>query len=177
MDISYSDFVYLCRIRDPQNIDPSYELRTDGVYVKDIPSDIHLEPGERAAHTEHPTGDLTQPCLRFPCNLEQLQEFLEWSGMYGCIDPFDMADWVKEKLSKAVRKTSTQQVKPSHLLTIAALLELLKDSVKPRYNQSAIIDSIVDNNKYVRGLSQGNLEPMFGAANKALEEARKNSLP
>ncbi len=66
--------------------------------------------------------------------------------------------------------------KPSHLLTIAALLELLKEPVQqPRTNgrtQDAIIVSIEEKFK-VRGLGKRQLEGLFADANKAMEEAKK----
>lgn len=113
MDVHYSDFVLLCRVRDPENLEPNYVLKIDGIYVKDIPANVDLEPSERAALTEHPTGDLTQPCLKFPCSMEELQNFLEYSGMYGCIDPFDMHDWTKAKDSTNSVSSKNQSSEPN----------------------------------------------------------------
>lgn len=93
--LGYSDFVRLCRVDDPEAWAAWLSVRADGVYVK-VPEG-GLTANERAALSEHPTGNLLDPALRFPCGLEQLQEFLEAHGLYGCIDPFDMADWLMGK--------------------------------------------------------------------------------
>lgn len=64
-------------------------------------------------------------------------------------------------------------LKPSHLLTIAALLELLKERGRPIYNQDAIVGVI--NKRYgeesehpIRGLGSSNIKDIFAEANKAL---------
>lgn len=136
------------------------------------------ETDEEEEFLEHPEGDPTKPCVEFPCKLWQLKEFLNQEGISEYIDPFDMADWVRKKLINAVSEAPSQQEKPSLLLTIAVLLNLLKASQNPRYNQAGIIESIKDGDDgYVRGLSPRNLGDLFSAANKALKEARKNSHP
>lgn len=92
-------------------------------------------------------------------------------------------------LGEAPAKVEGQE-KPSHLLAIAALLGLLKESGRPPYNQDAttkaaekservpysqdaIIQTIVEQDKDISGLSQGNLEKLFAKANGALKDARK----
>jgi hypothetical protein len=76
---------------------------------------------------------------------------------------------VKEHLNKP-----EDEPKPSHLLTIAALLELLKEPVEnPRLsglNQDGIKGEILTKFKW-RGLSKRNLESIFAAANKAKKAA------
>lgn len=64
--------------------------------------------------------------------------------------------------------------KPSHLLTIAVLLELLKapvDYPRPQgMNQEAIKNTILERFP-MRGLSDRNLQAIFAAANKAMSDA------
>lgn len=66
------------------------------------------------------------------------------------------------------------EAKPSHLLAIAALLELLKAPVeRPRpqgMNQAAIKGDILEKFPW-RGLSDRNLQEIFAAANKAKADA------
>lgn len=71
---------------------------------------------------------------------------------------------------REARLTAEAPPKPSHILVISALLELLKDPVKhARPNgrpQSAIIGKILDRFP-LHGLSKRNLEDVFSEANKA----------
>lgn len=92
MEIGYSDFAKLCRVDNPEEWAGWFSIRADGVYVKTPPDG--LDHNERAALSAHPTGNLAEPALKFPCTLRQLHTFLEEQGVYGCIDPFDMAEWV-----------------------------------------------------------------------------------
>lgn len=94
LKIGHSDFVKLCRVEDTEKWLAWLSVLEDGVYVKSPPANIGIGYGERAVLTEHPTGNLNEPALRFPCTLPQLQAFLEQYGGYGSIDAFDMADWV-----------------------------------------------------------------------------------
>jgi hypothetical protein len=66
--------------------------------------------------------------------------------------------------------------KNSHLLVIAALLDLQKDPVmqaRPRRNQTAIRESIQERNVDMRGLGKRTIEDIFGEANTAMCEAKK----
>lgn len=92
MNVGYSDFMELCRVEDTEEWLAWLSVRGDGVYVKVPPNGMPHK--ERAVLSEHPTGNLNEPALRFPCTLPQLQAFLEQYGGYGSIDAFDMADWV-----------------------------------------------------------------------------------
>lgn len=98
MNIGYADFRHLCKVDDPERWAECLSLRGDGVYVKEPPAG--LLASEAAALSTHPTGDLSEPALRFPCTLPELQVFLEDSGCYGCIDPFVMARWVQAQAEK-----------------------------------------------------------------------------
>lgn len=64
--------------------------------------------------------------------------------------------------------------KPSHLLLIAALLELLKKPRQTAMNQEGIKSQLLSQMSW-RGLSKRNLESIFAAANRAAEDARKNN--
>ncbi|MGM0824595.1 MAG: hypothetical protein ACQEUY_07740 [Pseudomonadota bacterium] len=122
-------------------------------------------------------------------------EFLFSDGPWGNVEKHDLVDWLvvqgfyEEEIPNEIlnfpgarrgmplsKSGPEKQEKPSHLLTIAALVELLIKSEKPGYNQSRIIDSIAGDprNKDLIGLSESNLNKLFSKANKALEEARKD---
>jgi len=104
MEVKYDDFVALCGVTNSETWAPWLSVRADGVYVREPPDD--LEPGERAALAAHPSGNLKEAALRFPCRLEDLRWFLDSSGTYGCIDPFDLADWVARKASDGAAAAS-----------------------------------------------------------------------
>lgn len=95
MKIGYSDFVKLCRVDDPKTWIEWLSVEPDGVYVKVFPD--WLTPEERAVLSEHPTGNLKEPALKFPCTLKELETFLETTGLYGCIDAFDLLEWGMKK--------------------------------------------------------------------------------
>ena len=95
MKIGYSAFVKLCRVDDPEEWDPGLSIRSDGVYVKAPP--VGLTPNEMAILSKHPTGNLNDPALRFPCDLKRLKQFIEFYGLHGYIDSFDLADWIQEQ--------------------------------------------------------------------------------
>lgn len=96
MEVKYGDFLELCGVENSETWAPWLVVGGDGVYVREPPND--LEPTERAALAEHPTGNLKEPALRFPCRLNDLKKFLKRNGMYSSVDPFDLADWVARKL-------------------------------------------------------------------------------
>lgn len=100
IQIGYSDFVRLCRVGDPMQWVRWLSIRPEGVWIAPPPDGIHLEPAERALWYEHPKKDVTKPLLMFPCSLLQLQDFLETAGIYGCIDPFDMAEFILQETEK-----------------------------------------------------------------------------
>ncbi len=96
MELGYADFVLLCRVENPADWADWLELRHDGVYIKEPCSGITF--AERAVLSRHPSGDLSKPALKFPCALAEFQRFLEDQDIYGAVDAFDMADWVRSKL-------------------------------------------------------------------------------
>lgn len=95
MNVGYADFVLLCQVNDPDTWDDALSVREDGVYVKPLTDDCAISPEERAVLAQHPSGNLNDPALRFPCTLDDLQRFLDEHGAYGCIDAFRMARWIQ----------------------------------------------------------------------------------
>lgn len=105
MKIGYSDFTKLLRVEDPENWVDWLIVRKDGVYVKEPP--LGLTAGERSELSQHSKGNLEVPVLSFPCDLTDLQKFLEEQDVYSCLDPFDMADWVLGKIQRDANDDST----------------------------------------------------------------------
>ncbi|VVN25575.1 hypothetical protein [Pseudomonas fluorescens] len=71
--------------------------------------------------------------------------------------------------------------KPSHLLAISALMELLEEKGGPSYNSQKIVGLIderygPDSPLPLRGLGDSNLEKMFADASTKMKEAKKKSL-
>lgn len=82
---------------------------------------------------------------------------------------------VKAKNWQEKYEQAISEAKPSHLLTIAALLELQMEAVaqaRPARNQAAIITTITEKFK-VHGLGKRNLDDIFADANRAMAEAKK----
>jgi hypothetical protein len=101
--VGYSDFVRLCRVDTPGAWGHGYRVAKDGVWIVPPPENITwITSNDRADLSDHPEKDLNKPALAFPCTLKQLQVFLEWGGVYGCIDPFDMADFIQEETKDGV---------------------------------------------------------------------------
>jgi hypothetical protein len=98
MNVGYSDFRHLCEVDDTEEWVPWLSVRGDGVYVKTPPAGILAS--EAAALSDHPTGNLSEPALRFPCTLSELDSFLTKHGQHPCIDAFVMAKWVQEQTER-----------------------------------------------------------------------------
>ncbi|HJR14420.1 MAG TPA: hypothetical protein VJ833_11040, partial [Rhodanobacteraceae bacterium] len=103
MDISITctDLRYLYELENNSRFDDGLglELREEGIFVNP-PDD--LAPAARGEMEElvrsrHPTGNLSEPVLKFPCTLRDLKKFTDWAGHAGCIDAFRMARFIKHK--------------------------------------------------------------------------------
>lgn len=176
MNIGYSDFAKLCRVEDPENWVDWLTVRKDGIYVKEPPSG--LTPDERAVLSQHSTGNLETPVLSFPCTLPEFQAFLEKQAVYGCLDPFDLAEWViasrleRERLEPS--NTLAARAETTYLNIIGGLLKLMlgkspsgKDHSVYK-NQTAIIDALVAHDAGKPGITRRTLEEKFSAANRSL---------
>jgi hypothetical protein len=109
----------------------------------------------------------------------QLQDELLW------FYPADFARWAAEKFSAFPEKLVTlvcterpskvmqAEPKPSHLLAIAGLLELLLDESRPRYQQGTVAEAIEA--KGWQGASVSTLTKLFAEAKSAAKDAEKNA--
>jgi len=89
--------------------------------------------------------------------------------------PADIEGLAAEMNKEDQRKPLDTAPKPSHLLIIAAMLELLLEPVeRPRgkRNQAAIIDMITEKYDF-RGLGKRTIENIYSEANQAINEAKK----
>ena len=76
MKIGYAKFVVICDIDEPENWVPWLSVRQDGVYIKPPSSEGYFTSNERATQTEHPTENLLEPVLAFPCSESDFLKFL-----------------------------------------------------------------------------------------------------
>ncbi|MNZ73632.1 hypothetical protein D3C78_920500 [compost metagenome] len=72
---------------------------------------------------------------------------------------------------RAEQAEAEAKAKPSHPLTIAALLELLSEPSRSGRNQSAVLAEILERHPSKRGLGKRSLDDIFAAANKAMKDA------
>jgi|GEM_PF-1973465 len=176
LNVGYSDFTKLCRVSDPEDWGLCLSIREDGVYLKELPAG--LEPAERAALSVHPTGNLKDPVLRFPCTVDQLQFFLEEHGGYGSIDPFDMADWAfKKALASQVANAEAAlgpRQETTYLNIIGGLIELMLGEspagkkLSVYENSAAIIDALLAKYENVYGITKRTLDEKFAVAKKRI---------
>ncbi len=86
-----------------------------------------------------------------------------------------------EVISGAVATPAPSPPKPSHLLAISALIELLKEKGGPSYSSQKIIGLIdgfygQESLLPLRGLGSSNLEKMFADASAEMKAAKEKSL-
>ncbi|AXK39969.1 hypothetical protein [Crenobacter cavernae] len=189
IQIDYAAFVKLCRVQPPTEWAPGFHVKHDGVYVTPAPDDVLLTPTERAGLAWHPTGDLTRPALRFPCSLNELQDFLDDSGNYPVIDSFEMADFVLQTVAQAPsdddaedRARSASPTERDNLMKMLGGMALLIAEKRGQYrrgenpNASAIAEAVVaiierlpSSNAY--GLSAENIRKKLSEAVRLLVDA------
>ena len=76
MKICSAEFVKICEVWEHENWVPWLSVRPDGVYIK-IPSpDAFYTPEEYYSQTKHPTSNLFEPVLAFPCSEADFLKFL-----------------------------------------------------------------------------------------------------
>ncbi len=68
-----------------------FAVKPDGIWVVPPPDDGLLYSHEMACLYHHPTGNLMEPALKFPCTLGYLKAFMEWCD-YGKLDDEDLAE-------------------------------------------------------------------------------------
>lgn len=70
--------------------------------------------------------------------------------------------------STASLMATTDEDKPSlnHLIIISKLIEMLKDSSRPRYTQGTIVESVSDEYGHILGLGDTTLRTLFAEANQ-----------
>lgn len=153
IQIGYSDFVTLCRVDDPTTWARWLSIRPEGIWISPPPETTDLSAAERAAWCEHPEKNLTKPALKFPCSLRELQSFLEYAGVYGCIDPFDMAGFVL--MATESLKTASSDSKPlkpckpnlkeqESLLKMVITMAVKGYSYNPQQKKSTATQEIAD---------------------------------
>lgn len=132
--ITYSDFVRLCRVEDPEDLGLNYRLEDDGVYLTPPPKDVFLTPEERAIAGELPPGvySYDQPVLKLPCSLQQLQKFQEDGGLYGITDAFDMADVIFDLTIKEIQLDAQDDDHQSEIAALQKKTKKLKAKIRKK---------------------------------------------
>ncbi len=134
LTINYADFRQLLRIEDPKDFAPALELRQDGVYVKPlsdleerlIPSDSQ----EMLERLKHPTGNLSEPVLALPCNVDALERFVNEYAP-GSIYPFDLVRVLKRRAFEQARIDAKEQ--ENYHWPIVAGVYALQSKVQRQY--------------------------------------------
>lgn len=104
--LGFADLIRLFGVNDPSNFAPGLELRDEGVFVapRDNLPAIARGGEEEAVLTEHPTGNLAEPVLVFPCSLDALETFMEQYGLlYAAVNPFRLLKHVEQKAWEMAR--------------------------------------------------------------------------
>lgn len=87
------------------------------------------------------------------------------------------AELERERTARQAAEQRAEQAetdaKPSHLLAVAALLELLLDGSRPRYTQGSAADAIEARHPDWRGSSSSQLTKLFAEAKATAKEADK----
>lgn len=105
----------------------------------------------------------------------EVYQNVEWSAKFlpaDCNLLFRASDIQELVQSFAKGAASTDPVKPSQHLTIAALLDLVLKPGRPVYNQADVIEEILDRYPATRGLSDSNLKKIFADSNTAASDAK-----
>lgn len=77
MKISFAEFREICEVDDPENWVPWLSVCPDGVYIKmSFIKSGHFTRSECLVLTEHPTKNLLEPVLAFPCSEADFLKFL-----------------------------------------------------------------------------------------------------
>lgn len=112
LTISYSDFRRLLKIENPHELVPGLELRADGVYVTPVSElEDRLTPADSPdmqERTRHPTGNLEEPVLSLPCNVAELERFVD-GYIPNSIDPFELVAMLTQRAFELARIEATEQ--------------------------------------------------------------------
>ena len=137
MEIGYSDFIRICRVENPADF-AGYAVKNDGIYVNAPPDNVDLTPEERAVLSEHPTGNLNDPALSFPCSFHEFRSFME-KYLCGYTDPFELADFIMVHTPKAPYLDENNLLYSSELkIAIEAWQYAADKTIKPEYFKNKV---------------------------------------
>lgn len=140
LELGYADFIALCNVEDPKQWDSRFEVKNDGVYLAEL--SVSLTKAERASLTEgHPTGNLNEPMLRFPCTLDSVEAFLRNEAVW-CVDPFELARWVRLRLAKGSSSEDAPRTQGSVYPVVKALAECLAKALDKKWSQPRELSAI-----------------------------------
>ena len=151
--IGYSQFIELFEVDDPQDWWDGLRVCTDGVWVVPPSDNTNLTPAERAILTEHPKNDLTVPALSFPCNLNQLKDFLEYFEFTDYLSQEEIEKYFgPDTLEMEITRAAEPEISNLHrVLKKIGFSEKVKDR-EPKYKKA--IEAYFEKNrpdfKYVK---------------------------
>lgn len=117
-NIGYSDFIRICQIERIDTWCDWLSIRPDGVYVEPPGDDVELTPEERATLTEHPTGNLNEPALSFPCDVSTLAAFLERQEIGVAIDDAYLRSVGYPECGEPIKPKQRSQVQDEEILAL-----------------------------------------------------------
>jgi len=133
--LGYADLIRLFNVDNPADFSPGLELRNEGVFVAsrdDLPT-VARGGEEEAMLTEHPTGNLSEPALAFPCTLDALEDFMEAYGLVGTVDAFCMAKVLRPKMWALARAEA--QTDGQYHSSVLMGLHALWDKIELEYSR------------------------------------------
>lgn len=168
-EINYQEFRTLCRVKENNEWAPGFIVKPDGVWIDQsvFSTDIILDTEEHNTLMEHPNGDYSKPVLSLPCRIKDLQVFLENSGLYGCIDAFDMADFVEKKMKK---NNLGDEIKKGGQKEINSLLRMIMGMAKDCYGYDPTVKKGTVTSDIVKAVSAIGLTIDDGTVLKWLKE-------
>lgn len=128
IQLDYSDIIRLFKVDDPSDFAPGLELRDAGFFVPSTENLAQIVRGsaEEAELTRHPTGNLPEPILAFPCSLRTLERFVDDYGLRGSIDAFVMAK-VLERRAWELARTEAKNIGQYHWPIVAGVYRLREE--------------------------------------------------
>jgi len=169
--VTYSDFLRLFNIQTPNDFAPGLELREEGIFVQSPSSlpDIVRGGEEEAVLTEHP-GNLSEPVLKFPFELENLEAFMERFGLVGALDPWRLLKYAERKAWE-LAQSEAREAGNYHWPIVAGVYGLreklqLQHDAERNDSKKIVLREVLDE-----------VEALFERSSAAASEAPANAWP
>jgi hypothetical protein len=100
--VNYTDFIEIIGFEGPKDPKGCFDWYSDlkvcpdGFFLETEPYGMNLSAEEIRALPRHPTGDYSQPVLKFPCSVQALISLLEEYGLRDCLNEDRLELWIAE---------------------------------------------------------------------------------